>query len=114
MKNYKIEPMVRAEINAVIKAYRGHSTPAETVRDLVEEYGKADARRMVATLVNAVSLHDGRIYDGVREWAQGVVSAFTNEELHELGIYGVDSYIHSAHVNQIGLTMKNYKEGAKQ
>ena len=112
MENYKVKAMVRAELKAVIRAYeetRGGSS-LDTINLLLDRYELEDAKRMVATLVNAVSLHDGRIYDGVREWAQSVKTAPTHEELRELGIYGVDSWIHSAHVNEIGWRMKKELE----
>lgn len=92
----------------VIEAYR-HSTKAgEAVESLVEAYGYEEAVKMVATVINRVSLGDGRIYDGVREWAQSQ-DAPTNEEMHGLDIYGVDTHIHSAHVNEIGLAMKKFE-----
>ena len=109
MYAYKVRPMVEMELKAVVAAKNETRTPKDTVSLLIERYGKRDAERMVAMLVNAVSLHDGRIYDGVREWATSIRRAPTHDELREIEVYGVDSWIHSAHVNDIGLAMKNYK-----
>jgi hypothetical protein len=59
-------------------------------------------------VINRVGLWDGRIYDGVREWAQNT-GAPSHKAMRELDIYGVDSWIHSAHVNEIGMAMKRYE-----
>ena len=93
----------------VIEAYNGTETPTETIELLVTERGYEGACKAVATVVNMVSPHDGRIYDKTREWAQNVEGAYSNEVCRDLGFYGVDSWIHSAHVNQIGEAMKNYE-----
>lgn len=108
MYNHRIRAMAQHELDEVIKAKGATTTPRDAVELLVREHGERNATRMVAMLVNAVSLHDGRIYESVREWAQSVRSAPTHEDLQEIEIYGVDSYIHSAHVNQIGQAMKTY------
>lgn len=110
MYTHRIKAAIMFEINAVIKAYNATDRPIDTVQMLVDQYGEKDAERLVATLVNAVSLHDGRIYEPNREWAQNIKSAPTNEELHEIGIYGVDSLIHSYHVDVIAQRMRKYKE----
>lgn len=110
IRAYKVKPMLRLELSIVVNAKNEFDTPRETVQALVDRYGKRDARRMIATLVNAVSLHDGRIYEHVRKWAQEVPQALTHEELESLDIYGVDSYIHSAHVNQLGQAMQKLLE----
>ena len=101
--------MIERATERVVEARR-HSTKArEAVEMLVEAYGYAEAVKMVATVVNRVSLSDGRIMDGVREWAQAVEGVPSNEELHALDIYGVDTWIHSAHVDEIGRAMKKYE-----
>ena len=105
MYNHRIRAMVTMEINIIINAKNETSTPRDTVKLLIERYGEKDAKRMIAMLVNAVSPYDGRIWDYVRDWAKSVKSAPTHEELEEIELYGVDSYIHSAHVNQIGQAM---------
>lgn len=99
---------IKKDTNRVIEAYRHSQTPAEAVETLVTAYGYEEAVKKVALLVNRVSLADGRIYDGVREWAQST-GAPTNEECHALDLYGVDSWIHSAHVNDLGMQMKRYE-----
>lgn len=114
MYNHRIRAMAMHELNQVIAAKEANTTPRDTVDMLVQTHGEDDAKRMVAMLVNAVSLHDGRIWDYVREWAQSVKSAPTHEEFQEIGIYGVDSYIHSAHVNQIGQAMWTYLKEKKE
>lgn len=93
----------------VIEAYNGTENPTETIELLVTERGYKGACEAVATVVNMVSLHDGRIYDKTREWAQNVEGAYSNEVCRDLGFYGVDSWIHSAHVDQIGDAMRKYE-----
>ena len=101
--------LIERATERVIEAYKHSETPREAVETLVEAYGYADAVQMVATVVNRVGLWDGRIYDGVREWAQSTYAP-KNEFMEALGLYGVDSWIHSAHVNQLGLEMKKQLE----
>lgn len=98
---------------AVIDAYQDSKTAREAVEALVAEYGYAEAVQAVATVINRVGLWDGRIYDGVREWAQSV-GAPSHEEMQALDIYGVDSWIHSAHVNEIGMAMKRHEPTAEE
>ena len=100
---------IKENTKAVIGAYQETDKPSETVERLIESMGYDKAVVAVATVVNRVSVHDGRIYDGVREWAKSIEDAPSNEVMKSLGIYGVDSWIHSAHVNQIGEAMKNYE-----
>lgn len=99
---------IEGMIAEVVSAYNDNDTARETVAELVEFWNYNEAVQMVACVINCVSLADGRVYDGVREWAQSQ-DAPSNEELHALGFYGVDSWIHSAHVNEIGLAMKKYE-----
>lgn len=99
----------REAINKAIEAYNGTDRPSEAVAMLVESVGYDEAKRIIATLVNAVSLHDGRIYDRTRTWANSVTEAPTNEQLRDMGIYGVDSWIHSCHVDQLGEAMRKYE-----
>lgn len=99
----------REAINKAIEAYNGTDRPSEAVAMLVESVGYDEAKRIIATLVNAVSLHDGRIYDRTRTWANSVTEAPTNGQLRDMGIYGVDSWIHSCHVDQLGEAMRKYE-----
>lgn len=99
---------IEARTQAVIEAYRNSDRASDIVQSLVDIYGYNEAVEMVALVVNRVSLGDGRIYDGVREWAQ-MTNAPSNEELHSLGIYGVDTWIHTVYVNEIGLAMRKYE-----
>lgn len=111
MKNYIGRRGTEADrINAVIEAYEAtrDGKTADTVNRLVEAMGRTGAAVAVATVVNAVSLHDGRISDRTREWAQSVDPAPSNEQLRALGIYGVDSWIHSAHVDNLGAAMRRW------
>jgi len=103
------EREIRNMRHDVIEAYNGTETPAEAVELLVAERGYEGACEAVATVVNMVSLHDGRIYDKTREWAQNVEGAYSNEVCRDLGFYGVDSWIHSCHVDQIGDAMRKYE-----
>lgn len=98
-------------LNAVIEAYEAtrDGKTADTVNRLVETMGREGAAVAVATLVNAVSIHDGRISDRNREWAQSMNGAPSNEELHTVGIYGVDSWIHSAHVDNLANAWRRYE-----
>lgn len=112
MKNYISRRGTEADrINAVIEAYEAtrDGKTADTVARLVESLGRDGAAVAVATVVNAVSLHDGRISDKVRAWAQSVENAPTNEELHAVNIYGVDSWIHSAHVENLANAWRRYE-----
>lgn len=99
---------VRNLLDMAILAYKHSSAPTEAVKSLVDAFGKHNAELCVATLVNAVSLSDGRISDTVRLWAQ-CTEALTHPEIWAMHIYGVDSHIHSAHVNQLGNAMRRYK-----
>lgn len=99
----------REAINKAIEAYNGTDRPSEAVAMLVETVGYDEAKRIIATLVNAVSLNDGRIYDRTRTWANSVTEAPTNGQLRDMGIYGVDSWIHSCHVDQLGEAMRKYE-----
>lgn len=111
MKNYISRRGEDADrINAVIEAYEAtrDGKTADTVNRLVETMGRTGAAVAVATVVNAVSLHDGRISDRTREWAQSVDLAPSNEQLRALGIYGVDSWMHSAHVDNLGAAMRRW------
>ena len=99
----------REAIDKAIEAYKGTDRPSEAVNMLVETVGYDEAKKIIATLVNAVSLHDGRIYERTRTWANSVTEAPTNGQLRDMGIYGVDSWIHSAHVDQLGEAMRKYE-----
>lgn len=111
MRNYIGRRGTEADnINAVIETYEAtrDGKTADTVNRLVETMGRTGAAVAVASVVNAVSLHDGRISDRTREWAQSVDLAPSNEQLRALGIYGVDSWIHSAHVDNLGAAMRRW------
>ena len=54
-------------------------------------------------------IETGRIYERTRTWANSVTEAPTNGQLRDMGIYGVDSWIHSAHVDQLGEAMRKYE-----
>lgn len=112
MKNYIGRRGTEADnINAVIEAYEAtrDGKTADTVNRIIEMVGAESAAVAIATTVNAVSLHDGRISDNNREWAQGVEGAPSNEELRALGIYGVDSWMHSAHVDNLANAWRRYE-----
>lgn len=112
MKNYISRRGTEADnINAVIEAYEAtrDGKTADTVNRIIEMVGAESAAVAIATTVNAVSLHDGRISDRVREWAQGVEGAPSNEELRALGVYGVDSWMHSAHVDNLANAWRRYE-----
>lgn len=82
-------------------------TPADTVKALVDRIGYTSAVATVAELINSVGEWDGRIYEYVREWAHGVETAATREEMEAHYIYQ-PSEIHPAHINQIGQAMREY------
>lgn len=84
------------------------TTPAETVKVLVNRMGYDKALETVAEMVNCVSQYDGRIFPGVREWAENVESAASREELERFEMYQPDA-IHSCHINQLGESMRGYK-----
>lgn len=98
---------IRNRLDMAILAYRNSNKPNEAAATLVSAMGPEDAAVCIATLVNAVSLSDGRISDRVRTWAQST-PAPKHSELWAMHIYGVDSYIHSAHVDQLGNAMLKY------
>lgn len=100
---------IEENTKAVIDAYQENDKPSETVEMLVDSMGYEKAVVAVAIVVNRVSIHDGRIYDGVREWAKSIEDAPSHEVMESLNIYGVDSWIHSAHVDQIGDAMRKYE-----
>lgn len=112
MKNYIRRRGEDADrINTVIEAYEAtrDGKTADTVARLVESLGRAGAAEAVATVVNAVSPHDGRISDRVREWTKYLdLDIPSNSELRAVGIYGVDSWIHSAHVDNLASAMIRY------
>lgn len=112
MKNYIGRRGENADrINAVIEAYEAtrDGKTADTVARLVESLGRAGAAEAVATVVNAVSPHDGRISDRVREWVRFLdLDVPSNAELRADCIYGVDSWIHSAHVDGLASAMIRY------
>lgn len=112
MKNYIGRRGEDADrINAVIEAYEAtrDGKTADTVARLVESLGRQGAAVAVATVVNAVSPHDGRISDRVREWTRYLDGDVpTNSELRAVGIYGVDSWMHSAHVDNLASAMIRY------
>lgn len=112
MKNYIGRRGENADrINAVIEAYEAtrDGKTADTVARLVESLGRAGAAEAVATVVNAVSPHDGRISDRVREWVRYLdLDVPSNAELRADCIYGVDSWIHSAHVDNLASAMIRY------
>lgn len=112
MKNYIGRRGENADrINAVIEAYEAtrDGKTADTVARLVESLGREGAAEAVATVVNAVSPHDGRISDRVREWVRYLnLDVPSNAELRADCIYGVDSWIHSAHVDNLASAMIRY------
>ena len=84
-------------------------TPAETIQTLIEEMGADRAIQAVAEAINATS-DDGRLSHEVIEWAKGI-DCTSKEDLEEYGLYSVVSWIHPAHLNQIGQEMmKKEKE----
>lgn len=100
--------IIELRTQEVIEAYNDSETPSEAIKALVEKWGHAEAVEMVATVANRVSIHDGRVSNLNREWAQAT-TAPSNEEMKALQIYGVDSWIHSAHVDQLAQAMRRYE-----
>lgn len=115
MTNYIMRRGAEADtLNAVINSYEATNSPRAVVDSLIDSMGEAGAVKAVATLVNAVSLFDGRIKNSNREWAQSE-DAPSHEELQNIGIYGVDSWIHSTHVDNIADAMRSHiREKAEQ
>lgn len=105
---------MKAEImnrrNALVKTYTEtkDGTPAETVAALVAVLGYDAAVLAVAELVNSVGDWDGRIYDYVRAWAEGVDGAASRAEQDAARIYQ-PAEIHPLHINQLGAAMMDYK-----
>lgn len=110
-QNFKERDYIRNRIDMVLLAYRCSKSPNEAIDTLVTALGLDTAQACVATLVNCVSLSDGRIGEEVRSWAQSNEAAPRHSVLWAMDIYGVDSYIHSAHVDQIGDAMRRYENG---
>lgn len=101
----------RERIEAVRAAYEAtrEAKTADTVQALVDALGVHEAAAAVATVVNAVSLEDGRISDNNRNWTKYLDADIpTNSELRAQGVYGVDSWMHSAHVDNLADAMRKY------
>lgn len=89
-------------VDAAISAHRFEGTPADSVADLVEALGYEEAREAVASYVNTVGDWDARVSQKVREWAQTVPGALSEEVAREVGFY---QSAHSCHVDQIAAEM---------
>lgn len=105
---------MKAEImnrrNTLVKTFTEtkDGTPDETVAALVAVLGYDAAVLAVAELVNSVGDWDGRIYDYVREWAEGVDGAASRADQDAARIYQ-PAEIHPVHINQLGQAMMDYK-----
>ncbi len=102
-----------AEINRkeLIDAYKAtvDKTPADTIKILLDKFSFDKAKQIVCESINATS-DDGRIYNEVADWARES-GCTSKEELEGFGLYGVTSWIHPSHLNQIGQEMmKEEKE----
>lgn len=75
-------------------------TPADTVKSLKRLIGEKNAIISIAEAVNA-SEGDGRIYPKTREWAKTVEGSASTEELNQFELYGLTSWIHTSHLEQI-------------
>ena len=88
--------------------YTRDMTPGDTVKMIVGEVGHNQAAIDIAECVNATS-HDGRLSKKTIDWAKSVSGAAGQKELEEAGIYGLVSWIHTSHLEQIAQEyIKNY------
>ena len=94
---------VMARQKALVDAYNvtRDGTPRDTLDLLAEKIGSDEMRLAVAETVRSVGDWDGRVYDYIREWADGVEGAASREEMEAAYIYQPSS-IHPAHINQLG------------
>lgn len=88
---------------ALIRIYR-HSrdegaTPADTVKQLIDELGEDGAKEIVAEMIIAKGEWDARISDRNRAWAKDTCLHST-ADLNHSGVYYCDE-IHPAHMDQI-------------
>ena len=99
----------------LIDAYKAtvDKTPADTIQILLDKFGFNRTKQIICESINATS-GDGRIYSEVADWARESDCA-SKEELEGYGMYGVTSWIHPSHLNQIGQEMmKKEKERKRQ
>lgn len=94
---------VKARRKALMDAYQKtwDKKPSDTLQLLIDEIGEDEARLAVAELVRSVGPWDGRIWDYVRTWADGVDGAASRDEMEAAYIYQ-PSEIHPVHINQLG------------
>ncbi len=107
---------VLAEKNreALINAYKETEgkTPANTIAALIDNIGYERAVKAVAESINATS-DDGRISRDVCEWANKQDCA-SKQDLENYGLYSIVSWLHPAHLNQIGLEMMKKEKEMKK
>ena len=94
---------VKERRKALLEAYKAtnEGKPSDTVALLEEKIGKDEAKLAVAELVRSVGDWDGRVYDYVHRWANGVDGAASREDMEAAWVYQ-PSEIHPAHINQLG------------
>lgn len=104
IENYRAKQhQIQGHRDAVINVYEAtrYDRPEATVEKLVQEIGFNEAMVAIAECINSTS-YDGRIYDDVAVWAAEVEGATSSKELDERHFYGMTSWIHPTHMNQIG------------
>lgn len=108
-KRFETLRVMRENRDALIEVYKStrETTPAETIKALVDRLGYSVALVTVAELVNSVSEYDGRISRRTRAWAMQIEDAANREELEHYCLLQ-PSEIHPCHIDQLGSAMMQY------
>lgn len=103
-KNMRL--MVRAyknDVNTLKKLHHDarmtHNNPKTVVKQFVSEVGYENAVSIIASIVNARALWDGRISTINAEWAKEN-AVWDRDVIIRMGCYA-DDVIHSVHLNQL-------------
>lgn len=102
---------LRTNRAALIEARKNHTTPGESVAELIEKIGYENAVEIVAAMVNAKGEWDGRISRANREWATSQ-NAPDRNALDDMCVWYCDE-IHPANMNEIASAMREAERPAE-